>query len=80
MNDKAKADFNAVEKIATYAANLQFEDLTELTVTRARQVVLDTLGTALGGYQFRLGCLGQCRHGQVSGHGRLAPNVRSRRR
>lgn len=57
MNDKAKADFNAVEKIATYATHLKFEDLTELTVTRARQVVLDTLGTASGGYQFRLGRL-----------------------
>ena len=57
MNEKAKADSNAVEKVATYAASLRFEDLTELTITRARQVVLDTLGTALGGYQSGLGRL-----------------------
>jgi len=57
MGNEAQAAFNAVEKIATYAANLSFEDLTELTVTRARQVVLDTLGTALGGYQSPLGLL-----------------------
>ena len=57
MSEESKADFNAVEKVATYAANLRFEDLTELTITRARQVVLDTLGTALGGYQYRLGRL-----------------------
>jgi len=57
MSEESKADFNAVEKVAIYAANLRFEDLTELAVTRARQVVLDTLGTALGGYQSRLGRL-----------------------
>lgn len=57
MKEKSNADFTAVEKVATYAANLRFEDMTELTVTRARQVVLDTLGTALGGYQERLGHL-----------------------
>ena len=48
---------NAVEKIATYAAHLKFEDLSELTVQRARQVVLDFLGITLGGYQTRLGRL-----------------------
>ncbi|MGC8836879.1 MAG: MmgE/PrpD family protein [Anaerolineae bacterium] len=47
----------AAQRVAAYAANLRFEDLTDLTVTRARQVVLDTLGTALGGYPTRLGRL-----------------------
>jgi 2-methylcitrate dehydratase PrpD len=55
MNDTATVAVNAVEKIANYAAELRYEDLTELTITRARQVVLDTLGTALGGYQTPLG-------------------------
>jgi 2-methylcitrate dehydratase PrpD len=50
-------DGNAVAKIAAYAVNLTYEDLTDLTITRARQVVLDTLGTALGGYPTRLGRL-----------------------
>ena len=57
MSERTKANLNAVEKIAKYAASLRFEDLGEVTVTRARQVVLDTLGTALGGYQCRLGRL-----------------------
>ena len=56
MREK-RADFNAVEKVATSAANLKYGQLSDLTVTRARQVVLDTLGTALGGYQSRLGLL-----------------------
>ena len=46
---------NAVEIIAAHAANLRYEDLGETTVTRARQVILDTLGTSLGGYQTDLG-------------------------
>ena len=48
---------NAVNIIAAHAANLRYEDLGEMTITRARQVMLDTLGTALGGYQTRLGRL-----------------------
>lgn len=56
-NGTSKNQINAVEKIAAYAVKLRFEDLTEATVTRAREVVLDTLGTALGGYQARLGQL-----------------------
>ena len=48
---------NAVDIIARYAAKRRYEDLSEMTVTRARQVMLDTLGTALGGYQTRLGRL-----------------------
>src|SRR5688572_10435035 len=51
----APTKVNALDKVARHAANLRFEDLSELTVTRARQVVLDTLGCALGGYQSRLG-------------------------
>ncbi|MDE0610696.1 MAG: MmgE/PrpD family protein [Anaerolineaceae bacterium] len=46
---------NAVDVIAGHAATLRFEDLGEKTVLRARQVVLDTLGTSLGGYQTRRG-------------------------
>lgn len=57
MSDKTTGTGNAVEKVATYVADLTYDDLTELTVTRARQVVLDTLGTALGGFQSRLGAL-----------------------
>jgi 2-methylcitrate dehydratase PrpD len=46
---------NAVARIAEYAANLTYDDLTETTVLRARQIVLDTIGTMLGGYQTPLG-------------------------
>ena len=45
----------AIQRIARYASNLAFGDLPELAVVRARQVMLDTLGTALGGYQTPLG-------------------------
>lgn len=55
--DSATSVATAVQRVAAYAANLTFEDLTKLTVTRARQVVLDTLGTALGGYPTHLGRL-----------------------
>ena len=48
---------NAVAIIAAHAAQRRFADLREATVTRARQVLLDTLGTTLGGYQTRLGRL-----------------------
>lgn len=47
----------AVQTIARYAANLKFSDLDDLTITRARQVIYDTIGTMLGGYQTRLGKL-----------------------
>lgn len=57
MVHKSQANFNAVEKIANYAVKLRFEDLSELAVERARQIVLDTLGTGLGGYQTSLGKL-----------------------
>ncbi len=46
---------NAVNIIAAYAARRRYEDLSERTLVRARQVMLDTLGTSLGGYQTRLG-------------------------
>ena len=48
---------NAVDVIAAHAAQRRYEDLCEQTVARARQVLLDTLGTTLGGYQTRLGRL-----------------------
>lgn len=47
----------AVQTIARYVAGLKFEDLDDLTIIRARQVVYDTIGTMLGGYQTRLGKL-----------------------
>ncbi|MDD9955848.1 MAG: MmgE/PrpD family protein [Anaerolineaceae bacterium] len=48
---------NAVDVIAAHAARRRYTDLGERTITRARQVLLDTLGTTLGGYQTRLGRL-----------------------
>lgn len=47
----------AVSVIGEYAANRRYEDLSELTVTRARQVLLDFIGTMIGGYQTELGQL-----------------------
>ncbi|MCY4020265.1 MAG: MmgE/PrpD family protein [Chloroflexi bacterium] len=47
----------AVSFIGEYAAARTYQDLSELTVTRARQVVLDFIGTMLGGYQTALGQL-----------------------
>lgn len=55
MQEKAKADFNAVEKVASYAANLRFEDLDEATIQKGQRIVLDTLGCALKGRQTPLG-------------------------
>ena len=47
----------AVSIIGEYVAARQYSDLSALTVTRARQVVLDFIGTMLGGYQTELGQL-----------------------
>ena len=47
----------AVSVIGEYAAARRYQDLSELTITRARQVVLDFIGTMLGGYQTELGQL-----------------------
>ena len=52
-----KSAQNAVERVAEHASSLTYDDLTGQTITRARQVVLDTLGTTLGGYQEPLGDL-----------------------
>lgn len=57
MSATIAVELNAVERIASYAATLRFEDLSDLAITRGRQVVLDTIGTALGGYPSRLGRL-----------------------
>lgn len=54
---QSKSVENAVDRVAEHAASLTFEDLPDLAVTRARQVVLDTLGTTFGGYQSSLGGL-----------------------
>jgi len=48
---------NAVDVITAHAARRRYTDLGERTITCARQVLLDTLGTTLGGYQTRLGRL-----------------------
>ncbi len=48
---------SAVWVIGDYAARRQYQDLSPLTVTRARQVLLDFIGTMLGGYQTELGQL-----------------------
>ena len=50
-------ELTAVSIIGEYAARREYEDLSELTLTRARQVVLDFIGTMLGGYQTELGQL-----------------------
>lgn len=47
----------AVSTIANYVAARRFDDLDKLTVLRAQQVMLDFIGTMLGGYQTRLGKL-----------------------
>lgn len=45
----------AVSFLGEFVADRQFSDLSPLAVTRARQVVLDFIGTMLGGYQTELG-------------------------
>lgn len=54
---RTTAELTAIERIARYATALAFEDLDSVAVVRAREVVLDTLGTALGGSRHRLGRL-----------------------
>ncbi|MCY4060893.1 MAG: MmgE/PrpD family protein [Chloroflexi bacterium] len=45
----------AVQFIGEYAANRRYHQLSELTLTRARQVMLDHFGVTLGGIQTELG-------------------------
>ena len=52
-HDQANSRFSHGE----YAAARRYQDLSELTINRARQVVLDFIGTMLGGYQTELGQL-----------------------
>ncbi len=47
----------AVSVIGEFAAERRYSDLSELTIIRARQVLLDFVGTMIGGYQTRLGQL-----------------------
>lgn len=47
----------AVSIIGDFVAARQYSDLSDLAVTRARQVTLDFIGTMLGGYQTELGAL-----------------------
>ena len=47
----------AVDIVARHVAETSYSDLSPLTITRARQVVLDYIGTMLGGYQTPLGQL-----------------------
>lgn len=44
-----------IEQIASHAATLQLEQIPEPARATARQLVFDTLGTAVGGYQTSLG-------------------------
>lgn len=55
MNSKRQTNPRAVEAIADYVTGLRFEALTDQTIIRARQIILDFIGTALGGYQTSLG-------------------------
>jgi len=56
-----------IEQIARHAATLQLEQIPEPARATARQLVFDTLGTAVGGYQTSLG-----RRAADFGAGRLA--------
>ena len=47
----------AVDIVAEHVADTEYSDLSDLTIIRARQVVLDYIGTMLGGYQTPLGKL-----------------------
>ncbi|MYI41899.1 MAG: MmgE/PrpD family protein [Chloroflexi bacterium] len=47
----------ALDIVAAHVAETRYSDLSPLTITRARQVVLDFIGTMLGGYQTPLGKL-----------------------
>jgi 2-methylcitrate dehydratase PrpD len=47
----------AVSIIGDFVAERRYEDLSDLAITRARQVTLDFIGAMLGGYQTRLGAL-----------------------
>jgi 2-methylcitrate dehydratase PrpD len=40
-----------VERLGEFAAGLRYEQLPALAVQRAKQIALDTIGTALGGYR-----------------------------
>jgi 2-methylcitrate dehydratase PrpD len=44
-----------VRRFGEHAAGLRFEALTPLAILRAKQITLDTLGTALGGFRGGLG-------------------------
>ena len=47
----------AVSIIGDFVANRRYDELSDLAITRARQVTLDFIGTMLGGCQTRLGAL-----------------------
>ena len=47
----------AVSIIGDFVANRRYSDLSDLAITRARQVTLDFIGTMLGGHQTELGAL-----------------------
>ncbi len=47
----------AITIVAEHVAARRYSDLSALTITRARQVLLDYIGTMLGGYQTELGRL-----------------------
>ena len=47
----------AVSILGEFVANRRYDDLSDLAITRARQVTLDFIGTMLGGCQTELGAL-----------------------
>lgn len=55
MSDARTGTTTAVAIIAAHANRLSYDELSDVTVLRARQTVLDTIGTTLGGLQTELG-------------------------
>lgn len=47
----------AVSIVGEFVAERRYDDLSDLAITRARQVTLDFIGAMLGGYQTELGAL-----------------------
>jgi 2-methylcitrate dehydratase PrpD len=57
VRDRAREVTSVAEQLAAFAAQLRFEDLPREAVHRAKQIVLDTIGTTLGGYRAGFGPL-----------------------
>ncbi len=55
LSATVQSDIPAAARIADYVWRMRFDDLSDLSVLRAGQVVLDFIGVALGGVQTPLG-------------------------